>query len=290
MSGLSQKSRAIALFILAMLLFSALDATAKAAAPVIGTVQAIWARYAGQALLVLILVAPHLGTVARTRFPGLQLARSVFLMFGTTFFFFGVANIGLAEATAIMNINPVFITLGAALFLGESIGLRRAMAIAVAVCGALIIIRPGSDLFSPWSVLPLLAALSYSAYNITTRFVGRSESPWTSLLYTALFGAVVFSCVVPFFWVQPGWTGWAMMAMLAVFGTGSQLCLIRALSLGEAAMLAPFAYTGLLFALIWGIVFFDEFPDLWTLGGALVIVGSGLYVWQRETFGKPART
>ncbi|MCM2560989.1 DMT family transporter [Lutimaribacter sp. EGI FJ00013] len=288
MTRIGPNGQAIALMITAIFFFSAMDATAKELARHTGPVPAIWARYAGQATVVLILVAPRLATVARTRYPWLQLARSVFLMFGTTFFFFGVANIGLAEATAIMDINPVLITLGAALFLNEKIGMRRAVGIAVSLVGALIIIRPGSDVFSPYAILPLVAAVSYSAYNITTRFVGRNESPWTSLLYTALFGAVIFSVIVPFYWQSPGPAGWRLMAMLALFGTLSQLCLIKALGLGEASMLAPFAYAGLLFATIWGILFFDEFPDLWTILGALLIVVAGIYVWYRETFGKQA--
>lgn len=288
MIRLGQTGQAIALMITAIFFFSAMDATAKELAQVTGPVPAIWARYAGQASMVLILVAPRLNTIARTQYPWLQLARSIFLMFGTTFFFFGVANIGLAEATAIMDINPVLITLGAAIFLNERIGLRRALGIAASLVGALIIIRPGSAVFSPYAILPLMAALSYSAYNITTRFVGRNENPWTSLLYTALFGAVIFTAVVPFYWQDPGLKGWVLMGMIAVFGTLSQLCLIKALGLGEASMLAPFAYAGLIFATVWGVLFFGEFPDIWTILGAAIIVVAGLYVWHRETFGKSA--
>lgn len=280
---MSNTARAILLMIGAIFFFAAMDATAKALSQRVDTVQAIWARYAGQATMVLLIVSPRIGAVARTRFPLLQLARSIFLMFGTGFFFFGVANIGLAEATAIMDINPVLITLGAALFLGEKIGPRRAFGIAASLIGALIIIRPGTGVFSPYALLPLAAAFSYSAYNIVTRYVGMNEDPWTSLLYTALFGAVILSCVVPFYW-QPVDLGSAgLMLMLAVFGTVSQLLLIRALSIGEAAMLAPFAYAGLIFATVWGMVFFGEYPDFWTVTGALVIVGSGIYVWHRET-------
>jgi drug/metabolite transporter (DMT)-like permease len=286
MTKLSPTATAILLMIGAIFCFSIMDATAKALAPRIGTIPAVWARYAGQVLVVLILVAPRLKTVARTNYPLLQLARSVFLMFGTVFFFFSVANIGLTEATAIMNINPVIITLGAALFLGEKIGLRRALGIGAALIGALIIIRPGSDVFSPFAVLPLIAAFAYSAYNITTRFVGRNEDPWTSLLYTALFGAVIMSIAVPFYWQPLDLTSALLMVMLAGFGTLSQLLLIRALAIGEAGMLAPFAYTGLIFATIWGVVFFNEYPDGWTVAGAAVIVAAGVYVWYRETFGR----
>lgn len=286
MRKLSPNATAILLMIGAIFCFSVMDATAKALAPRIGTIPAVWARYAGQVLVVLILVAPRLKTVARTNYPLLQLARSVFLMFGTVFFFFSVANIGLTEATAIMNINPVIITLGAAIFLGEKIGLRRALGIGAALIGALIIIRPGSDVFSPYAVLPLIAAFAYSAYNITTRFVGRNEDPWTSLLYTALFGAVIMTIAVPFFWQPLDLVSALLMVVVAGFGTVSQLLLIRALAIGEASMLAPFAYTGLIFATVWGVVFFDEYPDGMTILGAAVIVAAGVYVWYRETFGK----
>ena len=267
----------------AIFCFTVMDATAKELSHRVGALQAVWARYAGQATMVFLIVLPRLGTVARTRYPLLQLARSVFLMFGTGFFFFGIANIGLAEATAIMDVNPVIITLGAALFLNEKIGPRRAFGIAASLIGALIVIRPGTGVFSVYALFPLVAAFSYSAYNLVTRYVGMNEDPWTSLLYTALFGAVILSCVIPFHWQPVDLFSAALMLNLAVFGTTSQLLLIRALSIGEAGMLAPFAYVGLIFATIWGMIFFGEIPDLWTVIGALVIVLSGIYVWHRET-------
>lgn len=275
---------AIILMIAAIFLFSAMDATAKALAPRVGTIPAVWARYLGQTLVVLVIVAPRLKSVLRTNYPKLQFARSVFLMFGTTFFFFSVANLGLTEATAIMDINPVLITLGAAFFLGERLGPRRIAGVCVAMIGALIIIRPGSSVFQPAAFLPLVAAISYTGYNLATRFVGRNEDPWTSLLYTALFGAIVLSCAVPFFWQPLDQTSLLLMLMIAGFGTVSQLCLIKALALGEAGMLAPFAYTGLIFATLWGMIFFNEFPDGWTIIGALIIACAGTYVWYRETF------
>lgn len=285
MHSLSPKSRAILLMIGAIFFFSAMDATAKELTRHIGTLPTVWSRYAGQSLMVLLIVSPRLKQVARTQFPWLQLARSVLLMIGTVCFFSGLAHIGLAEATAIMDINPVLITLGAALFLGEHLGPRRLLGIAASLVGALIVIRPGSGVFSVYALYPLGGALAYSAYSLVTRFVGRAEDPWTSLLYTGLFGAVILTCIVPFFWVTPSWTAIGLMAILAVCGTLSQLLLIRALGMGEAAMLAPFAYTGLIFAGVWGITLFGEFPDLWTIVGALVIAVSGIYVWHRETRG-----
>lgn len=280
---MSQNTKAILLMIGAIFVFTVMDATAKELSSRVGVLQAVWARYTGQAVMVVLIVLPRISSVARTRYPGLQLARSVILLGATASFFTGISHIGLAEATAIMDINPVLITLGAALFLGERLGPRRAIGIAVSLVGALIIIRPGSGVFSPYALFPLAAAFFYTAYNLVTRYVGMNEDPWTSLLYTAAFGAVILTAMVPFYWTPLDLTSGGLVLMLACAGTASQWMLIRSLSLGEASMLAPFAYVALIFATLWGALFFDEYPDLWTIVGALVIVVAGIYVWHRET-------
>lgn len=270
----------------AVFLFTVMDAIAKQLTKEVGLIQTIWVRYTGQALLVFLIVLPRLREVAKSQYPKLQLLRSVVLMAATCLFFLSISKIGLAEATAIMDINPVLITLGAFLFLGEKIGPRRILGIIASMIGALIIIRPGTDVFTVYAVLPLVAAVCYTTYNLTTRFVGNRESPWTSLLYSALFGAVVFSCMVPFFWQPVSLFAAGLMVLLSLCGTFSQLFLIRALAIGEASLLAPFAYVGLIYATIWGLVFFGEFPDKWSILGAIVIAISGFYVWYRDTFGR----
>ena len=269
----------------AVFLFTVMDAIAKQLTKEVGLIQTIWVRYTGQALLVFLIVLPRLREVAKSQYPKLQLLRSVVLMAATCLFFLSISKIGLAEATAIMDTNPVLITLGAFLFLGEKIGPRRILGIITSMIGALIIIRPGTDVFTIYAVLPLIAAVCYTTYNLTTRFVGNRESPWTSLLYSALFGAVVFSCIVPFFWQPVSLFVAGLMILLSFCGTFSQLFLIRALSIGEASLLAPFAYVGLIYATIWGLVFFGEFPDKWSILGAIIIAISGFYVWYRDTFG-----
>ncbi|MGB1753473.1 MAG: DMT family transporter, partial [Paracoccaceae bacterium] len=253
----------------------------------IGLIPTLWTRYAGQAILVLLIVSPRMFQVAKSRYPKLQLLRSVVLMTATCLFFLSISKIGLAEATAIMDVNPVLITLGAFLFLGEKIGPRRIIGILVSLVGALIIIRPGTEVFTIYAVLPLVAAVCYSTYNLTTRYVGDRESPWTSLLYSALFGAIVLSCIVPFYWQPVNLSTAFLMALLGVCGMTSQLMLIRALALGEASLLAPFAYVGLIYATLWGFLFFDEFPDQWSILGGIIIALSGFYVWYRDTFAKP---
>ncbi len=277
-------ARGILLMIGAMLLFSITDVSAKMLTQRIGVGTTLWARYAGQTLVVCLILLPRLGTMLRTRYPRLQLMRSVCL-FGATFCFFnGLSRIGLAENTAIMDLNPVLITLGGALFLGERIGLRRALGIGAALTGALIIIRPGTAVFSPAAVFPLGAALFFSAYALLTRFVGRDENAWTSLLYTAAFGAVVMTAALPFVGQMPtDPLGFLLVGGIGLVAASGQLLLIRALQISEAGVVAPFTYCGLLFATLWGALLFAEFPDAATLLGATIIVASGLYVWYRES-------
>lgn len=282
-SRIGGTGQGILLMIATMFFFSVMDVMAKEVAHRTDTVMAIWARYSGQTVVVALLVAPRMKTVLKTGYPGLQLLRSIFLLVATTFFFFGFVTIGLANAAAIMSLNPVLITLGAALLLGERFGPRRAFGVGAALIGALIIIRPGSAVFSGAALLPLCAAIAYSGYALTTRFVGRNEDAWTSLLYTAAFGALVSSVIVPFFWVPPDPTAIVLMLLVGCVGGLGHFCLIRALMVAEASTIAPFTYFGLLFAIFWGMTVFDEFPNAFTYLGAAVIVAAGIYIWHRET-------
>ena len=279
---MTQTKLSVLLMIGAMFVFTLMDAVAKVLTQEIGVWPTLWIRYLGQAVLVFLIVLPRFRKIVKTSYPLLQLARSVFLMCATMCFFWGISNIGLAEATAIMDISPVLITLGAVLFLGERIGIRRVIGIIGALIGAMIVIRPGSDVFSVYALFPLGAAICYSGYNIITRFVGAREDPWTSLFYTALFGAMVFSTIVPFHWQPLSTFTITLMAVLSVMATLAQWLLIKALSLGEASLLAPIGYIALIFATLWGFLLFGDLPDQWTVIGALVIVASGIYVWSRE--------
>lgn len=276
-------ARGILLMIAAIATFTLMDALAKHMMQTYPAMQVTWARYTGQTVLVALVFLPRLGTVLRTRRPGLQALRSLLQFGATAFFFLSLGHIGLAEATAITDTNPVLITLGAALFLGEKLGPRRIAGVAAALVGALIIIRPGFGVFQPAALLPLACAICFAGFALTTRFVGTSEPAATSLLYAALFGTLVTSALmlVDF---QPIATAdvWGFV-LIGGLGALGQFFLIRAFTSAEASVIAPFGYMGILFATCWGILFFGEWPDGWTMVGALVIVGAGLYVWHRET-------
>ena len=282
------KTLPILLMIGAVFCFASMDATAKYLMKEIGPAQTIWARYTVQAILAAVIILPKINVYGRTKYPKLQFLRSVALMMATTLFFFAFSRLGLAEASAIFNISPVLITLGAFLFLREQIGPRRVIGILVSLLGALIIIRPGSGVFTVYAILPLGAAIFYSTYSLATRFVGKDESPWTSLFYSAIFGAICYSIYIVFNWNPMSNNALLLTIIIGLFGTAGHICLIRALTLGEASLVAPFIYTNLLFTTIWGFVLFGNFPDFWTIVGALIIAAAGIYVWARDRANRKA--
>lgn len=282
LSRIPRQTQAILLMLGAILCFSLMDVLAKVLTQNTGLGQTLWARYAGQCLIVLMLIG-HRKDVWKAQFPLLQIGRSVMLLAATGFFFSGIAAVGLASATALMNVNPVLITLGGALLLRERLGPWRAVGIVSSLAGAIIIIRPGAQVFTPAILLPLGGAICYAGYSLATRFVGQRESVWTSLLYTGLVGGLLTTVALPFLWqpLSPG--DFAMMIGIGAVGTLGQLALIQAFSKAEAGAIAPFAYASLIFASVWGMLFFGTYPDGWTIAGSLIIALSGIFVWHRET-------
>lgn len=280
---LSQTTRGIAFLFLAILFFTAMDAAAKGLVQRYPSPLVIWARYAGQLLVVLALLRGRTGQMLRTRWPGLHLLRSICQFGATALFFASLTQVSLAEATALTDTNAVLITLGAALFLGERLTPARVLGVLVALAGALIVLRPGLGVFTPAALLPLGAAISYAGNALLTRALGPHESPWTPLIFAALFGTLVTSLALPIVWHPIAMADLPLFVLLGLLGTGAQLCIIRAFSLAEASVIAPFGYVGLVFATLWGIVLYAEYPDLPTILGAVLIVAAGLYVWHNES-------
>ncbi|WP_298261707.1 DMT family transporter [uncultured Litoreibacter sp.] len=276
-------ARGIALMIAATLMFTLMDVCAKALSTRVDTVQTLWARYTVQMVVVTLIISPRLRSTVKTQRLGLQIFRAFALLATTGFFFVGFTKMSLIETTSLMQISPIFIMIGAAIFLGETFGLRRAVAAGVALVGAMIILRPGTAGFNPYALFTLGGTICYSVYALATRYAGRGEDIWTSLFYTGTVATLLLCAMVPFFWQPLELGDLPYMLGVGLMGTAGQLLLIRALSLAPASVLAPFTYVALIFSSVWGVVFFNNFPDGPVYIGALVIVGAGLYVWHRET-------
>ncbi|MEL6476281.1 MAG: DMT family transporter [Pseudomonadota bacterium] len=275
-------TRGIIGILLAMFLFTCMDVVAKTLLERYPTAQVVWARYAGQTLLMVVLFLPSLRRRLRTQHLNLQLIRSALLFTATCFFFTSLNYLELAEAVAVFEIAPLMITLLGALVLGEQVGARRWAAVVAGLMGALIILRPGFDVFQPAALLPMVAATCMACYQIATRYLGAAEPIWTTMLYTAGVGTVLASLAMPFVWQMPTAMDAAVMVTFGWVGFLGHLCLVYALGQAPASALAPFNYAGFVWATILGFLWFAEVPDGITLLGASIIVGAGIYVWHRE--------
>lgn len=273
--------RGILLLLGALVLFTLMDAAAKDLGSRYHPAQVIWARFAVNLALVALVFRGSFLRQARSQQPKLQLLRGCMQMLTVALFFLSIRHIGLAEAAALTDLNPVLITLGAALFLGEKLGPRRIAGIAVAFVGAMIVLRPGTSVMQPAALLALAAAFSYAGGALMTRVV-RFDSTATSVIWSALVGTALSSLALPFFWQPVAPADFPVFLAVGALGAGGQALLIRAFASAEASTLAPFGYLGLVLSSTWGWIFFGQLPDQWTVLGALVIVAAGLYVWTRE--------
>jgi len=271
--------------LLAMLIAVGVDTLHKTLAQTFPVPQLVWARFAFHMVLVTLILGRRLPRVMVTRRFDLQVARSFFLICGTILFVYGLSLMPLADITAILFVAPILVTALSAPLLGERVNHRQWIGMVLGFAGALVIIRPGSGVMQLAALFPLGTAFFFALYQITTKQLSRTEHTMTMLFYSGLLGALAMSVAVPFFWVTPGAAEWLLLAMLGVFGSATQFCMIKAFEAAPATTVAPFLYSTLIWATVSGFVFFDDLPDAWTVVGAAIIAFSGLYIARQEREG-----
>ena len=275
--------RGILLMLGVGLSFTILDATAKHLTQSLPIMEIAWGRYLFHlAVLPLFLGGQSLRSAFRSARPGLQILRSSLLLGSTVSFFLAVKHIPLADATAIGFVSPLLVTGLAVPILGEQVGIRRWIAVIIGFASVLLIIRPGFGMVHWAMSLPLLSAACFSLYQITTRILSRSDGIPTTYFFSATVGLAVTTACLPSLWVTPDLWEWVGLVFLGSAGGFSHYLLIRAFALAPASLLAPFAYAQLIWSTAIGYLWFSDFPDLWTIGGGVIICLSGLYVLYRE--------
>ena len=278
-----QSYRGIFLYCSAIFLFVVMDSIVKYANQTYEPLQVVWARYFFHMLLMTLVLAPKLRmSLVRTAKPKLQIFRSMLLLGATVCFFTALKFVPLADAGAMGSSSPLFVTVLSVLILGEKVSVRRWTAVIVGFCGALIILRPGLGIVHPAMFLVVCMSIFYASYQIATRKLAGVDSSYTTIFYTALVGTIVMSAVAPFFWVAPDLFGWGMLALIGLIGGVSHFLIILAFTYTSASTAAPFSYTQLLWTAIFGYFAFGDLPDEYTILGAIIIVGSGLYILYRE--------
>lgn len=274
----------ITLVVSAMFIFATQDAITKTLAASYSAPQILWVRFAFYALFALAFSMRKrpLRYCLRSNAPWLQIARSLLIVVEIGLFIVTIRYMSLAEMHALLATFPLMVTGIAALFLREPVGIRRWSAVFAGFIGVLIIIRPGIIELKPGVLLALVTALMFAGYNVMTRLVAKYDDGETSTVYMAVVGVIALTCVGPFFWTPVAPEDWFWLMCLSVTAAAGHFLLIKALEVAPASTLQPFNYTLLVFATVIGYVFFDNLPDLWTVIGASVVVGSGLYTIYRE--------
>jgi drug/metabolite transporter (DMT)-like permease len=279
-----QRLTGIALMCAAVALFACLDTTAKYLNISMDSLEIAGARYTSAFVLTLIVSNPvtHSGLL-RTAQMKLQVVRSLLLVASTVLNFLALRWLQLDEALSIIFTFPFVVAIAAGPMLGEWIGWRRWCAIGFGFAGVLLITRPGFGGMHPAAFLSLAATVCYGLYAVITRIVSRTDSNQTSLFYANLIGALVMFPFIPFVWQPPAsWLIGLMLLATGVFGSLGHFCLIAGHKVAPASVLSPFIYTQLIWVVIFGYLVFDHVPTGWTMAGAAMVIGSGLYLLYRE--------
>ncbi|MGB3246392.1 MAG: DMT family transporter [Sulfitobacter sp.] len=213
------------------------------------------------------------------------LLRALGEMVGTLGFVSAIVLTPISSASAILQATPLVVTLGAALFLGESVGWRRWSAILVGLFGVILIIRPGMNSFEPLSMLALLGVFGLAVRDIATRRVPETTS---SMQLSCLGFLAVIPAGLGYMWMT-GTTyapldtpNWIYFLSALVIGLFAYYAIVAAMRVGEVSFVTPFRYARLIFAMAIGITIFGERPDALTLLGSAIIVASGIYTVWRE--------
>ncbi|WP_178133727.1 DMT family transporter [Vineibacter terrae] len=279
--------------IMAIALLSTMDAMVKGLDAHYPTLQVMFCRSLFGLLpqLWLIQAAGGWQTLA-TRQPLLQSVRVAASLLSLYGFFYLFPLMPLAELYAISFAAPLFMTALGVPLLGERVGWRRWSAVGVGFAGVLIIVQPGSAAFHPLSLAVLAATLCYALSMICVRRLSRTDSDQTTITIYSLAAIGVSGLIIvtnavagePLgtLWVWPTAIDWLWMLALGVIGGLGQILVTRAWRLAPAAVLAPFDYISIVFALGYGWLFWREIPTPWLWGGLPLIIGSGLYILHRE--------
>jgi drug/metabolite transporter (DMT)-like permease len=279
--------------VVAIALFSVMDAIVKALGERYPTLQIMLCCSVVGMLPVLWLMQAAGGwQTLHTRQPLLQLGRVILSFFSLFGFFYLFPLMPLAELYAISFAAPFFMTALAVPLLGERVGWRRWTAVAVGFAGVMIIVRPGTATFHPLSLAVLAATFCYALSMVCVRRLSRTDSDQTTIMAHSVATIGLCGLIIAgnelggqpmgALWVWPTAADWLWLIAVGLTGGLAQILVTRAWRLTPAAILAPFDYVAIVFALSLGWLFWREVPTPWLWAGLPLIIGSGLYILHRE--------
>ena len=208
----------------------------------------------------------------------LQIFRSLLSMIESGCFVLSFKYLSLANAHSVGSLAPVIVVALSAIILKEKVSPKTWMAIFIGFIGVLIILRPTSSIFDPKALLPLIAAFILGLYQIVTKKVSKHDTNETSLFYTSLIGLIIMSLLSSKFWTPVDKSSYSMFLGIGIFFSLGLYLQIIALSKARASIIQPFHYTLIFWAIIFGYIFYNDIPDMFTVIGAVIITCSGIFV------------
>ncbi len=274
----------IAMVSVTTLCFAALDTSAKWLVLSLPVFQVVWLRFVTHTLLAMLVLTPRCGwALYRPKQVKLQLLRALMQAVMTALNFWALQYLQLDVTGAIQFSVPILIAIISARLLGERLDARRWIAILVGFAGVLLIVRPGSQEFHPAIVLSLLNAVLYALFNMLTRRLAATELPATTQLWSAGAAALLLTPIGLMQWTTPpDALTWILVLSMGAFGGLGHLMVTQAHRYASAAVLGPFLYQQIIYMTLFGWLVFGHVPDAAVVGGAVVVVASGLYLLYRE--------
>ena len=265
------------------IMFVGVTALVKVLGTRIPAPQAAFLRY----LLGLVFLLPVLGQLRRARF-----GRGVWAMFAwrgvahtvaVALWFYAMARIPIADVTAMNYLSPVYVTLGAALFLGEKLALRRIIAVIAALAGAMIILRPGLRELGPGHIAMLFTAVFFGASYLIAKRASAQAGPGLVVAMLSLTVTIGLAPLAALDWVRPTWAELGILAGVACFATAGHYTMTLAFRAAPLAVTQPVTFLQLVWAVLLGALVFEEGVDVFVVLGGLVIVGSVSFISWRES-------
>jgi drug/metabolite transporter (DMT)-like permease len=282
-AGMSGNLQGIILVAISGVLFSALNVATYFPAQELNSYMMAFCRYLfGGFFLLPIFFRSGFIEPFRTNRIGVHAFRGALHSAGMQLWFVALPLITLADLTALGFTGPIFITFGAAVFLGEDVRLRRWMAVIVGFLGAMLIVRPGFTEIGIGVLAALASTPLFSASNLMAKALARTDAADTIVIWQSVF---IVLCAAPFaiaFWQTPSWehVGWFLIAGL--FGTVGHLVMQHGYQLAEISAVQPIGFLSLIWNTLFGFVLFSQQPSVWTFVGAAVIFASAMYISHRE--------
>ena len=280
---MTDNTHGIAWALVATFLFAVVAALAKVAVQNYHVLQILFFRQIVVFLSSLPSITRSFPQSLQTQFPKLHALRLIGAFVALSCGIWAVAVLPLTTAITLGFSQVFFVAILATAFLNEKVGRRRMMAVLVGFTGVVIVMRPGSNGFiNIFSVIPIVGAVGAAMAIVSVRRLSQTESTATLLIYQAVFVGVLAAIPLFWFWVTPDTEGFFLLIIIGVLSALGQWVGVKSLRLGEASVVGNIEYVKLVYAALLGLLLFSETPDLYTIAGALVIIASSIYLYQRE--------